>query len=260
MIDQTTFRFRPRVSLFVCVVIGFCVANGGFSVLSGAEVDLKSLQEQKKKYGPYVGVYAGSIQQQEGKMVIEGNNFVLSDSAGGLVVGIDIGYSWKAKKWPLELGLEFEAQFLSTETNGVIDPTIDLAPLPGGTITAVNVDTNIAAFLGNGWLSLDLWRYRARLGKFVAGFRPYVGGGVGGAQIWYRNVTTSVKTLGSAPLATPFAVDEFVLAYQFFGGFEYRINNHIAAYAEYRKFVVDATAELADFENDIVVGGIKVRY
>ncbi len=219
---------------------------------------LNSIQKQKKKDGPYVGVFVGNSQSNEGKLQIGPNPFIMDSYNGGMMVGIELGYSWKVKRFPFEVGLEFEGYYSSSEIRGILDPTI-LPPAPG-TVTSAQTDLNAVSFLFNGWVGLDLWRYRARLGRFVTGWRPYIGAGVGGAQLYYRNTLFTTRNVGAVPEVVPFEVDEFVLAWQWFAGLEYRVTDKVGVYAEYKNLHFDASTELTDYTVDFWSGGVRIRY
>ncbi len=256
-------QFRSP-SLIASFTIAFVIAVTSRTVPAYAEdLDFKELKtiQQQKKYGPYVGVFGGTTQSQDYELNIGGNPFVINPNNGGFVGGIEVGYSWKQKKFPLEIGLEFEGFFFATDLEGVIGPT-PTTPITGGTVVATSTDMFAVAFMGNAWIGLDLWRYRARLGRFIAGWRPYVGAGVGGAQLWFREVvaTTSSTVAGTIPLASPFESDEFVLAYQVFGGVEYRFNDRVALYAEYRRFTIEKTVDISNYVTNIWTAGLKLRY
>jgi len=178
------------------------------------------------------------------------------------VFGIEVGYSWRTK-YLLEFGLEFEGLFSSSQIDTAFGAENADAPALGDVATST-ADLNYAAFMLNGVVNLDLRRLRPRIGRFLPRFRPYFGLGVGGAQVWYRNQTT--KTFGdlsgvpTAATSTPFAIDEFVMAYQVFGGLEVRINDKVGLYTEYRRLMLEKLNELSDYENEMWLGGLRVRY
>jgi opacity protein-like surface antigen len=255
-------RTHPKhvIGLGLVIMLAGLMATG--SSLDAAEIDLKSLKSiasEKKKYGPYVGVSVGSTQSQDVSVILSGRDYLVSEQVGGFFIAVDIGHSWKAKKFPLELGLEFESSFLTGEISGELDPDAPIAAI-GSTVNTFSTNVFAANFMANGWVGLDLWRYRARIGKFLAGWRPYLGGGIGGAQIWFRDTVTTTLDGVSLPTIDPFAIDEFVFVTQFFGGIEYRLNDRLAAFAEYRKVNYDEGTDFSDLDYTIWSAGLHVRY
>lgn len=238
--------------------------------VSGGEIDLKSVetikQEQgsKRKYGPYVGLFAGEGQSQDAEVMIGGLPYPLDhDSASQF--GLEVGYSWRAKKWPLALSVEFEGMFQSTQLSGEAD-ALTIASLPGTGLVSYRTDMNSVFFMFNGTLSLDLYRYRARIGKVLAGMRPYIGGGIGGGQIWFRDTATQSKDqfTGVNPLTAadqnPFSIDEFVGAWQWFGGIEYCYKDKYSLFAEYRELHVGDLEDMNDYVSRSWTGGFRYRY
>jgi opacity protein-like surface antigen len=256
---------------------------GGFLAITpslpGGEIDLKSIesikQEQgaKRKYGPYVGVFAGQGTGQTGDVNIGGVGFRLDDYDGASTFGIEVGKTWRGKKWPLSSSAEFEATFMSTELEGgktaeelnAVDPITGLAPA-GTSLASYHTDMNAVFFMVNGTLSLDLYRYRARIGRFLAGMRPYIGGGIGGGQLWFRDTVTQskdqflgVNTLTAAD-QNPFSVDEFVSAWQWFGGIEYCWKDRYSLFAEYREFHLGELEDMQDYTSKGYTIGFRYRY
>ncbi len=234
------------------------------------EVELKSLQpldSAKKKYGSYVGVFGGATTSEGGNLELDylGKTlgYDLLEDDGNMFVGIEVGYSWKTKYF-LEFGLEFEGIFSSSEVGGFLSDANAGVPIALSDVATASADLNYAAFMLNGVVTLDLKKLKPRIGGIVPKIRPYIGGGVGGAQVWFRNQT--IQTVGdlagipTAPSSSPFAVDEFVFACQLFGGVEIQINDKVAIYGEYRQMRLEKVAELSDFESDIVLGGVHIRY
>ncbi len=230
--------------------------------LHAAEVDMKSLKKEKKKYGPYVGVFGGATAGQEGDTTIGMFDYDLADYDGAAVFGIEVGYSWRTR-YLLEFGLEFEGLFSSSQLNTTFSAANADSPALGDVATAA-ADINYAAFMLNGVVNLDLRRLQPRIGRYVTRLRPYFGMGIGGAQVWYRNqaVTTFGDLAGipTAPTSSPFLIDEFVLATQVFGGLEVRVNDKVGLYAEYRQIMLSKLDELTDYSSEMWLGGIRVRY
>jgi len=235
-----------------------------------AEVDLKTVQAagtKDKKYGPYVGVFGGQTTSQEGTMKLDTGktlNYDLLDQENDFIIGVEVGYNWRTRFY-VELGLEFEALFGSTQVEGVYDSVAnegDPVELPD--VATAAADMNYAAFMINTTLALDLRKLQPYLGSFIPRFRPYIGAGIGGAQIWFRN--QKVQSVGdlagspTAPSASPFNLDQFVFAYQIFGGIEFSVNKRLSFYTEYRRLSFEKTEELSSFETEMMLGGLRLRY
>jgi opacity protein-like surface antigen len=257
-----------KISLLL--VAGAILASTA-QLATGDEIGLKALQPleaKKKKNSAYVGVFLGQSMSQEAEMEIDyvGRTleYDVADRNNDLLVGFEVGYNWRTK-YPFELGLEFEGFFGSTEINAIASsaPNAGLAIDPGDVATA-QTDLNFAAFMINATLTLDLRKYRPRLGKWLPRFRPYVGGGIGGAQLWYRN--QRIQTFGDlagtpkAPSSSPFSIDEFVFVSQVFAGLEFRVNDKLGIYSEFRRLSFEKTNELSSLEMDILLGGLRLNY
>lgn len=247
--------------------------------LFGGEIDLKSIESikqegSKRKYGPYVGMAAGGIYGHEADVLVGGTSaFPLNDFDNGSTYSIEVGHTWRDKKWPVSFSAEFEATFMSTELSGTksaeelsaVDPITGL-PSAGSTLAGYHTDMNAMFFMLNGSIALDMHRYRARVGKFLAGMKPYIGGGIGGGQLWFRNTTTQSKDqlLGTNPLTAadqnPFSIDEFVSAWQWFGGIEYSWKDRYCLYAEYREFHLGETEDMTNYVSKGYAIGFKYRY
>ena len=258
---------------------------------AGAEIELKALNNlkegegTKRKYGPYVGFFQGGTDSQSGKLTVGGLGYGLKDFDNGSTFGIEVGKSWKAKRWPLQASVEFEGSYYSGEIGGQASAA-DIAAMYDNGLHSFKTDMNAVFFMVNGSLALDLYRYRARLGKFIGGLRPYVGGGLGGGQLWFRNTVTTSKaqsvapktettasalgtptgttttTTTTAPSATayPFAMDDFVNAWQWYAGIEYTWKDKYCLYAEYREFHLGELDELTDFYTKGYALGFRYRY
>ncbi|MFZ4595588.1 MAG: hypothetical protein ACOYOF_15115 [Verrucomicrobiaceae bacterium] len=271
--------YRPCVrglAITLCALVSASAFAGEIELKSLAS--LKGDDATKKKYGPYVGFFGGTNKTLTGDATIGGVPFSLNDFDGGSTYGIEVGKSWKSKRYPLMMNLEFEASFANNELSGQASPeTLDattIDPITGLAVPLIannglagyKTDMNSVFFMLNGSVSLDLYRYRARLGKFIAGLRPYVGGGIGGGQLWFRNTITQSKDqlTGVNPLTTstgfPFAVDDFVNAWQWFGGIEYTWKDKYSIYAEYREFHYGELEEVEDLTTSGWALGYRYRY
>ncbi len=231
-----------------------------------AELELKSLGDAadgakaKRKYGPYVGVSVGESFGQEGNVRIGSNSFPLDDVNGSAIFSIEVGKSWKMKRLPVMASVDVEGTFMSTSLSGSI-PTAALAP---SDVASYEADMNSLFFTLNGTLALDLYRYRSRIGKVAAGFRPYIGGGLGGGQVWYRNATarSASQTTGGtvAPSSVPFSVDEFINAWNWYAGVEWTWQDKYSVFLEYRDFSFGDLENMTDFSTDGYLVGFRYRY
>ncbi|GAA5132832.1 hypothetical protein GCM10023213_01610 [Prosthecobacter algae] len=236
-----------------------------------AELELKSLggegAAQKRKYGPFVGVSVGESLSQTGDVKIGDKKFSLDDSDGAASFSIEVGKSWKMKRLPILASVDVEGTFMSTELKGRSADANQ--PAGGGRLAtdtvAYQADMNSLFFNLNGTLALDLYRYRARIGKFAAGFRPYVGAGFGGGQVWYRNATAKSRaqfnnTGNNTASNTPFSVDEFINSWNWYAGVEWTWKDQYSIFAEYRDFHVGDLEELTNFASDGYLIGFRYRY
>ncbi len=275
------------------------------------EIELKSLNTVQndpvvqRKYGPYVGFFGGSNSSQTGRVAIGGINYGFNDRDNSAAFGFEVGKTWRSKKFPLAFSMEFEGSFMQSEFSGTLSaeeearvmglmeargaqpqplplPTAatpkpsqvspELATLSDGTVASYQADMNSALFMVNAQISLDMWKYRARIGKTLAGLRPYVGVGFGGGQVWFRDSATLSRAqvqawrqggdVLAAPgaTATPFSIDEFVTAWQWFGGVEYSWQDKYSVFAEFRHFHLGDMEDLTDFETKGYALGFRYRY
>ncbi len=256
-------RFR------IPALVALLISLGGHAF--GVDIDLKTLQPldtKKKKGGAYVGVFAGATLSQSADMKLEFPGHSLrydtDDQKGNFLMGLEVGYTWRTRYY-VELGLEFEGLFGGTEINALISNSGNNGvPVALADTATAQADVNFAAFMLNGTLTLDLRRLRPQLGNILPRFRPYVGGGIGGAQVFYRN--QRVQTIGdllgipTPASVSPFGIDEFVFASQFFVGLEFKMNDKLALYGEYREISFAKTNDLQSFGTDIVLGGFHLYY
>lgn len=247
--------------LIISASVLLLTAQAGF-----AELELKSLNSvaesavAKRKYGPYVGVSVGESLGQEGTVRIGSRTLPLDDSDGSASVSIEVGKSWKMKRLPVQASVEAEGTFMATSLSGSVDPT----GLAAADVAQYEADMNSLFFTLNGSLALDLYRYRARIGKVLAGFRPYVGAGLGGGQVWFRNASArSASQVGGgavAPNASPFAMDEFISGWNWFAGVEWTWKDKYSVFLEYRDFHFGDLDNLTDYATDGYLVGFRYRY
>ena len=252
--------------------LALIILSLGALTASAAELELKSLgggegSAQKRKYGPFVGISVGESLSQEGNVKIADRKFDLDDSKGAAIFSIEVGKSWKMKRLPILASVDVEGTFMSTQLTGRSDD----ANLPaGGALTATDTvayraDMNSLFFNLNGTFALDLYRYRARIGQFAAGFRPYIGGGLGGGQVWYRNATAQSRaqfngTGTNTAANTPFSVDEFINSWNWYAGVEWTWKDQYSVFFEYRDFHFGDLEEMTNYATDGYLVGFRYRY
>jgi opacity protein-like surface antigen len=250
----------------VLLTLTLCTA-----VAPAAELELKSLgsegSAQKRKYGPYVGVAVGESLSQTGDVKVGGRRFGLNDTDGSAIISMEVGKSWKMKRFPLMASVDVEGTFMSTELNGA---SSDARQAAGGTrraddTVAYSSDMSSLMFSLNGTLALDLYRYRARIGKVAAGFRPYIGGGLGGGQVWFRNASAQSRaqyngTGTNAARDTPFSIDEFVNSWNWYAGVEWTWKDQYSIFFEYRDTSFGDLDQLTNFSTDGYLLGFRYRY
>jgi opacity protein-like surface antigen len=233
---------RPILAIYFVLVT---------ATLQGADLELKSLgaaaegQAAKRKFGPYVGVGLGESMGQEGNVKFGGSKYSLDSEDGAAIFSLEVGKSWRMKRFPIMTSLEVEGTFMSSGISGTQD---------GNAANFYEADMNSLFFNLNGTFALDLWRYRARIGKFAAGFRPYIGGGLGGGQVWFRNASTNVA--GQAP----FSIDEFVNSWNWYAGLEWSWKDQYSIFAEYRDMHMGDLDDLTGYATDGYVLGFRYRY
>ncbi|TDU80831.1 outer membrane protein with beta-barrel domain [Prosthecobacter fusiformis] len=234
---------------------------------NAAELELKSLNSltdatnQKRKIGPFVSIAVGETLGHTGTTRVGDRNFSLDDADGSAMFSIEVGKSWKAKRIPLQFSLAAEATFTSTTLQGSV-PTGSLNP---DDLAAYQADMNSLIFSLNGTFALDLYRYRARIGKILGGFKPYVGGGLGGGQVWFRNATgkSADQLTGGTTEPNeqpPFSIDEFINAWNWRAGLEWSWEERYSVFAEYRKSYFGDLDNLRGYGNDGYLVGFRYRY
>lgn len=252
----------------VCLLAILCAAAA-----PAAELELKSLgggetAAAKRKYGPFVGVSIGDSSSQTGDVKVGGRSFKMNDVDGAAIVSLEVGKSWKMKRFPLMASVDVEGTFIATDLSGVSSDARQAAGAGGrlaDDTVAYRADMNSLMFTLNGTLALDLYRYRARIGKFAAGFRPYIGGGIGGGQVWFRNATATSraqynKTGTNTARDTPFAIDEFINSWNWYAGLEWTWKDQYSVFVEYRDTSFGDLDDMTNFSTDGYLVGFRYRY
>ncbi|MBL9133928.1 MAG: hypothetical protein JNG86_22135 [Verrucomicrobiaceae bacterium] len=243
-----------------------------------AELDLKTVADEsaasaeakkKKQGGAHIGFFGGATYGQEGRVESGTRSFSFEDTDGSAIFGIEVGKSWRAKRLPIEFSLDFEATYTSTELRG---QSADARLAANGTtrlsndLVAYRTDMNALMFSVNGTIAADLWRYRARIGKVLAGFKPYIGAGIGGGQTWFRNATSISRDAfrgvnpNLAARESVFAIDEFVNYWNWYAGLQWTWEDKYSVYFEYRDMNLGDLDNLKSFGTDGYVLGMRYRY
>lgn len=258
MFLSSSFRISALAAL---TVLSACLAPAG-----AAELELRSLGtpgegQEKRKFGPFVSVMAGETLSQSGQAKVGARNFPVEDIDGSAIFSVEVGKTWNIRRVPVEFSLSAEATFTSTTLQGSVPD----ANLNADQIAEYQSDMNSLIFSLNGTFALDLYRYRARIGKFWGGFKPYVGGGLGGGQVWFRNSTAKsadqVQGGTTEPgEAVPFSIDEFINVWNWRAGLEWSWEERYSIFAEYRKTYFGDLDDLRGFRNDGYLVGFRYRY
>ena len=231
----------------------------------GEEVQLSTVAGEasptKRKYGPYVSVSAGETFGQDADVRIGSRQYPLESVSGSAIFSVEVGKSWKLKKLPVMVSVSADATFMSTTLRG----SLPAASLPNASdVARYEADMNSLFFTLNGSLALDLYRYRARIGNILGGFRPYIGGGLGGGQVWYRNASAlsrdQVGGGATAANATPFSIDEFTNAWNWYIGLEWTWKDRYSVFLEYRDFYFGDLEDMTNFSTDGYLLGFRYRY
>jgi len=239
-----------------------------------AELELKTMADKadgamkKKPYGPYIGVYAGESFGQSGNVSAGNRAFTMNSEGGSAIFGIEVGKSWRMKRVPLQFSLDFEGTYQSTEIRGESGDArlANGAGRLGTDLVGYTTDMNSLMFTLNASFAVDLHRYRARIGKVLAGFKPYIGGGFGGGQVWYRNARGFSRdqlrgvNQNTAASQSIFAIDEFVNSWNWYGGLEWSWEDKYSIFAEYRDTKFGDLDNLASYQTDGYVLGFRYRY
>lgn len=235
---------------------------------ASAELELRSVAEKadamttKRKFGPYVGVYSGESIGQKGTTRIGGNEFPLNDEAGSAIFGVQIGKSWRMKRLPLMYSVQFDGTFNTAKLKG------SRGNFNGAAVTndivSYDVDMSSLFFTLGGSVSVDLWRYRARIGKVLAGFKPYIGGGLGGGQVWFGTPTvrsdSQANHNGALTAVTPTILNEFIDCWHWYTGLEWSWEDKYSLFAEYRQQNYGDLDNLEQFGSDGYILGFRYRY
>lgn len=187
----------------------------GQTVDASSAIRLEKANKAKKTSG-YVGVFGGATSGQQYSVGSNSRDFSTRQKDGTSFFGIEVGHAWKTGTI-FEPAIEFEAFYLSNEVSSQTtesafseflgqeafnenrDANRKRSRIKSTDTAAFVSDVNAVVFMLNAQVSLDFkvvepWIPDRTLAKAVTSLKPYIGGGVGGAQLWFRN--TEVLTYG----------------------------------------------------------------
>lgn len=210
--------------------------------------DTISTAKATRLHGAYFGAFGGGSGFNDasfGKR-LGGLGLDASDDSGWLA-GVEFGYSY-ATPFPIRPAIEVELFYLDNDL-----------PADGNGGASYKGHLRAGTLMLNGILALDLEDYRAEVGDFWAGFKPYIGAGLGGAYTTVRNQNLSIPGGGGGKLGSG---SNWSYAYNFFAGIEYAFDDMWSIYGEYRKLFFDrlANGSIKDSEFDLWTLGFKVQY
>ncbi len=205
----------------------------------------------------YIGGFGGALYSDSTRMVQLGTAFFTEAAGGPMAIdasgnsgrnsagfgGVQIGYEWKEKPfslgcmgcsdWNISPAAEFEAYWYKHSKHGdLINPT---TRLPEHDF----VDTfpmNVGVYLLNGVFALN----SCHLGQFS----PYVGGGVGVANIFIRHADSlqvSPPEVGVNHFNSDRSDSSWAFAAQAKAGLRYNICDRVHLFGEYRFLYVDTS-------------------
>lgn len=265
MAMSATVHFQQPKSLFFALAIGVLALTRVTS--TAQEVSLNSLaspeeeeEVEESQYGPYTGVFFGKFDIEDAVFTFNDLLYSMDESKDNFLMGFEVGYAWRTKM-PLEFALSFEGMYGSGGLRATID---DPTGVPGNQLGSAFADMNAATFLLNFQMTLDMRCMKPRIGHMYR-FRPYLGVGVGGSQVWYRNQTaSSVSQLAGGVTAlaapAPYEIDEFLFTHQVNLGMEFRVSDEVDLYIEYRRLILDTISETTDLESSLIMIGLQYRY
>lgn len=202
----------------------------------------ESSQAQCCPPGVYVGFFGGGGGLTNTNSSLRGTAFYSETSSVGGPLAVDaegsfsshstwlggghVGYSWKNPCWFFTPAIEFEGFYLKTTLDGTLD-----APhtaLPEHTFD-VSLPLHAGVFLINSVFSFDNMGWGC--------FRPYVGGGIGGAVL-FASGADATQINPAEPNVNHFNTEknasENVFAGQAKAGISYALTKNINLFGEYR--------------------------
>jgi opacity protein-like surface antigen len=207
--------------------------------------DTISTKRAAREMGAYFGAFGGGAQLNgasfQGRM-----DGLESHDENGWLIGAEFGFSYKTPL-PLRLFTELEASYLSTAFDA------------DGPISVLRSDLRGINLLLNGGLQLDMSDQRDQVGPFWAGFKPYVGAGIGGAYVRQSNIyfEKNGRMVREGGKAT-----DWTWAYEVFAGIEYAFSDTFSVYGEYKRlsYADLSGGDVSDVDFDLWAVGIKIQY
>lgn len=213
--------------------------------------------------GPYVSVFGGVNVYQSGDLDTRFLDWDLPSDTGWFA-GLKLGYAFKTHSFLLpavelegfynrvdfEQTAHYEDHYRSDFSSSRYEDNYKLS-----------ADVHAAAIMLNGLLRFDLGR-----------FRPYIGGGIGVAHIWFKNAKFDVKhssEFRSEFFSDSFSYDssfplrdvrEWSFAAQGIAGFELYATNRFSVFAEYKALWLRDAVEVSDYINHLVAGGVRLYF
>lgn len=204
----------------------------------------------------YIGGFGGGLYSNSPGLTQTGTAFFAEDVGGPLAVdarghsrktssgfgGAQIGYEWLqcpinigCSNWNVTPGAELEAFFYRHTKKGDLINATDPARLPEHDFRDT-FPMNVGVYLVNAVFSLNscsLWN-----------FTPYIGGGIGAANIWIRKAKSdqvSPPELGINHFNSKRSDSDWAFAAQAKAGLRYNICNRVHIFGEYRFLFVDSS-------------------
>lgn len=213
--------------------------------------------------GPYVSVFGGVNVHQSGDLDTRFFDWDLQPDTGWFA-GIKLGYAFKTNSFLLP-AVELEGFYNRVDFEQTVH---DEERYRSGTLRIEHEDTDkltadvhAAAIMLNGLLRFDLGR-----------FRPYIGGGIGVAHVWFKDgkfegehrseyrgnfISDSISFKHSSSLRD---TREWSFAAQGIAGFELYATHRISVFAEYKALWLRDAVQVSDYVNHLVAGGVRLYF
>lgn len=213
--------------------------------------------------GPYVSVFGGVNVHQSGDLDTRFLDWDLQPDTGWLA-GLKLGYAFKTNSFLLP-AVELEGFYnrLDFEQTAHVEDRYrsEFLRVDHEDSYKITADVHAAAIMLNGLLRFDLGR-----------FRPYIGGGIGVAHVWFKNGKFDIKHRSeyrgefiSDSFSYRFSghfndVREWSFAAQGIAGFELYATKRISVFAEYKALWLRDAVQVSDYVNHLVAGGVRLYF